>query len=444
MNPEELSEYILKKLKAKGADDVVVSASFGKSHQIKFVNNEIAATNTWDSASTDIFLTKDKKIIFTTLKDITKDSADKTIEKIFTFAKHTQPKPDWLGIAEGPFKYKEIDGVFDKRIEKLEQKSIDFIKDAIDAASLQGGVRNSGVLAFGSSRDFLLTSNNVEAKDASTSISFSIRSFAEKNASGHAVSCARTLAKFEPAEAGKYAGKIAKMALNPSKCEPGKYDIIFDPLTFANFLTHVADSASIFSVEAGLSFFINKLNKSVASPLVNIYDDGYMPEGLSSEKFDDEGVPSQRNKIIENGVLKTYLHNTSTAKKYKTKTTASAGLVAPSPSNTVLTSGDRSKEELFEKIKKGLWVTNNWYTRFQNYETGDFSTIPRDGIFLIENGKIKRPVSDIRISDNMIRILQNIIAIAKESQQIYGWEVDTPVFTPAVLVKNVNVTKSTM
>ena len=81
------------------------------------------------------------------------------------------------------------------------------------------------------------------------------------------------------------------------------------------------------------------------------------------------------------------------------------------------------------------------YTRFQNYNTGDFSTIPRDGIFIIKNGKIGQPIKGIRISENMLNILKNTVEIGKTPERVVGWEVEIPVITPAVLVKDVNVTR---
>lgn len=74
--------------------------------------------------------------------------------------------------------------------------------------------------------------------------------------------------------------------------------------------------------------------------------------------------------------------------------------------------------------------------------TGDFSTIPRDGIFLIENGELK-PIRNIRVSDNMLRILQNVVALSKESYHVHWWEVSRPVTTPYVLVKEVGITRAT-
>jgi PmbA protein len=88
-------------------------------------------------------------------------------------------------------------------------------------------------------------------------------------------------------------------------------------------------------------------------------------------------------------------------------------------------------------------VTNTWYTRFQNYAAGDFSTIPRDGIFLIENGEIKQSLKDIRLSDNALRLLGNITGISKERQHVHWWgEADPPSLSPYILMKDVQITTS--
>jgi PmbA protein len=147
--------------------------------------------------------------------------------------------------------------------------------------------------------------------------------------------------------------------------------------------------------------------------------------------------------VIEDGVLRTYLHNTSTARKYDTTTTANAGLIAPRPTNIVLSEGDHSFDELLAEMGTGLYITNTWYTRFQNYSTGDFSTIPRDGIFLVKNGEITASLKDIRVSENMIGLLSRIAAIGDRSEHIHWWEAETPTFTPAVMAKDVRITRST-
>jgi PmbA protein len=114
--------------------------------------------------------------------------------------------------------------------------------------------------------------------------------------------------------------------------------------------------------------------------------------------------------------------------------------MVPAARNLILEPGEGSLENLFDKAHDGLYVTNNWYTRFQNYQTGDFSTIIRDGVFEIRNGKLTHPLKGLRLSDNMIRILQSVRALSKEQQWIRWWEVDTPTLTPYALVEDVGIT----
>ena len=91
-------------------------------------------------------------------------------------------------------------------------------------------------------------------------------------------------------------------------------------------------------------------------------------------------------------------------------------------------------------------MTNIWYTRFQNYRTGDFSTIPRDGLFIIRNGELWQPVKGLRITDNLQRLLENITALSNKPETILWWGMDDqiPSTTPYVLVKDLNLTLPTM
>ena len=230
-------------------------------------------------------------------------------------------------------------------------------------------------------------------------------------------------------------------SLNPKKIPFGKYEVLFDPLPFADLINSVGEAASIFNVEAGLSFLANKANKKVSSNVFSLYNDGSFPGGYHYIKFDNEGVPTRETRIIEKGIFKNYLHNTSSAKRYKTKTTANAGLISPTPQNLIVNQGSLKEEELISSIKKGIYITNIWYTRFQSYTEGNFSTIPRDGIFYIKNGEIKYPIKGIRVSENMLNLLKNIKSLGKEREQIISWSVSIPVILPHVLVKNVNITK---
>lgn len=433
----EIADYLLKKLRRK-ADDIVVAAEKREKAQVKFSNNKVSTTQRWLTDSVFVFAAINGRTVSTTIA-ADRNSADKAVSKLVGFAKNISKNSAYRGIAKGPFSYKKV-RAFDKKLVDVDMA--DKVIAAINAALECGAKRASGVLETTAGSLYLATSNGVEGEDNSAKAYFSIRALAENEGSGHDVMATRKAGEFDCVKAAERAAAISVDSQKPSPISSGTYDVLLDFLPAANLMEHVAGSASIFYVESGLSCLGNKLGKNVASNSLTLVDDATIDWGISSRAFDDEGVPTKRNEIIKDGMLKTYLHNTSTASRHKTKTTASAGLVAPKAINPVVEKGNLNKEAMLSKIKKGLLVTNVWYTRFTNHATGDFSTIPRDGMFLVENGKIKRPVKGLRISDNLLGMLKRVGAVGSESREIMSWELESPITVPQLLVRKANITKS--
>jgi len=344
------------------------------------------------------------------------------------------------GFAKGKFNYQKSKA--DRTANDLE-KPAEPIFEAIETAKKEAGpLTTAGGIFLTSVADiYQVSSEGPMGEDCRSAVEFSIRAFSGKEASGHAVECSSTLKGFDAARAGRKAGEIAKKAKNPKRGLEGKYDVIFDPLFAGSLLGMWGSMASAYAVMVQMSIFVDKVGNKVASDLVTLRD-APAAYSVSNRIFDDEGVPAQENVIINKGALKTYLHNTSTAKIFKTQTTGNAGIVSPGPWNIEMDPGDMTKEELFNEVKRGLYLTNTWYTRFQNYKTGDFSTIPRDGVFLIENGEIKESWKNIRLSDNASRMLNAIVGISKERQHVHWWtEADPPSLSPYILMKDVQITR---
>lgn len=428
MNPQDIVDACIE----RGADDVVCHVGSTTKKQIRFSNNAITASKVWDSISASIFIAKDSRVVVTSLDDMAQ--LDASLDQLFKLTRVLEPSEEYYGIAPGPYRYRAVPADETTTLEE------DIIAQVISAAD---ECRAAGVLYNTSSVEEVATSSGVRGNDEGSAIELSVRIFADAQASGHAVSCSRALSDFDPTGAAERAKDIALMSRNAVLGEEGKYNVLFSPLCFANLLDHMSFQASAFYVDSGLSFFKDKIGTPVGSELVTLYDDGVRPDGLNSSRYDEEGMPTQKTALIEKGVFKTYLHNTSTAHKYGTQSTANAGLIAPSPSNVVLQEGDMGVDELLAEMGDGLYITNTWYTRYQNYSTGDFSTIPRDGIFQVEKGEITAPIREIRISDNMLGILSRISGVGSDPQQIHWWETEHPTFTPHVCVDGVTITRST-
>jgi len=433
------TEEIVKKAKALGADEVIARTTFGRYRQARFSNNQVDITVAWNDYVTDVSLAWKKRVVATQIHDF--QEVDPSIKRLLELAKVSKENPMFGGFAKGSFRYAKSNA--DKKLQDLEDLS-EYVFEAIGAAEKEVGSQiDSGGILFTKFEDvYLVSSEGPVSVDSRSAIELSIRAFSEREASGHSVECSSTLKDFKPSRAGAKAGEIAKLAKNPKVGEEGIYDVIFDPLIFGSLLGVWGSMVSAFSVLIQQSVFINKLGQKVAPQNVTLKDNP-STHSMANRIFDDEGVPTRENVFIDHGVLKTYLHNTSTAKIFKTETTANAGLVAPNAWSVEMDPGDMRREELFKQVKRGLYLTNTWYTRFQNYAKGDFSTIPRDGIFLIENGEIKQSLKDLRISDNASSLLDNIAGISKERQHVHWWgEADPPSLSPYVLIKDVHITKS--
>ncbi len=434
---DDVAAQIVRKAQQLGCQDAVADVIQNRAYQIRFGRNEPVISNRWRESYASVFLVYDKRVVATDMKDLT--DIDGALERLVKVAKASQRNPEYAGLARGPFHYSRVRP--DPKVLALTDGS-DFVEAAIHGAQAEGAKECAGSFWRYEDEHFLATSNGAEGHDHRAGLYLSIRALVSLESSGHGIACASRLSQFDPAKAGHKAGRIAALAKDPKGGKAGRYTVVFDPLIFGTLTDQVAGRASAYAVLAGFSPFGKKIGKRVASPAVTMWDDG-SEESLARKKFDMEGVPTRRTAIIQRGILKTYLHNTSTAKRFRARTTGNAGLISPDPHAVFVKPGDWSKDEIFSEVKDGLWLTNTWYTRYQSYVAGDLSTIPRDGIFHIQRGEVKEAWKDIRLTDNLVRLMQNVVALSDTTEQMMWWgEVSIPNFVPYALIKDVGITRS--
>jgi PmbA protein len=228
---------------------------------------------------------------------------------------------------------------------------------------------------------------------------------------------ARTLAKLEsPESVGREAARRTLRRLGSRKIASTQVPIVLDPMVAESILDNIFDAVDGSAVYRQSSFLANKLGEQVAASNITVVDDGTMPGGFGTEPFDGEGVPTRRTVVIENGVLRSYLLNTYTAKKLGMQTTGNAfrGL-AGTPSigagNFYLQKGDRTPQQIIGDIKQGLYVFQ--FLGFGvNMVTGDFSR-GVSGLW-IENGELTYPVEEVTVAGNLKDMLNNISEIGND------------------------------
>src|SRR6516162_6822602 len=230
-------------------------------------------------------------------------------------------------------------------------------------------------------------------------------------------SVANSLKKLEaPEEVGKIAAQRTLRRLGARKVKTAKVPIVFEHTVAGALVGHIFEAVNGDSIYRGASFLTGKLSEKIAGDNINVIDDGTMPGGFGTSPFDSEGVPSRKTTVIENGVLKSYLLNTYTAKKLNLQTTgnASRGLAGTpgiGPGNFFLKPGSKSAQEIIGDIKEGLFVTE--FLGFGvNLVTGDFSR-GASGLW-IENGELTFPVEEITVAGNLKDMFCNISEIGND------------------------------
>ncbi|MGF7185834.1 PmbA protein [Desulfitispora alkaliphila] len=246
----------------------------------------------------------------------------------------------------------------------------------------------------------------------------------EDNQTGFGLQFSLKYGDLDPEKIGAEAAEKAVRMLGAKTIESEKAAVVLDPYIATNFLGVIAPALTADSVQKGKSLFANKVDKKVASELLNIIDDGSMSNGIMSAPFDDEGVPTSRTSLIQEGVLQGFLHNTYTAKKDGVTSTGNcsrSGFKSTpevGTTNFYIAKGNTSPEELIGEIDRGLYVTEVMGMHTANPISGDFS-LGAAGIW-IENGKLSYPVRGVAIAGNILELLSSVDCVGSDLTFYFG------------------------
>jgi len=235
-------------------------------------------------------------------------------------------------------------------------------------------------------------------------------------------SSARSFAHLEsPESVGNEAARRALRRLGARRVPTQRVPIVFSPETARTLIGSIFEAASGDAVWRSASFLAGKLGQPIAAPALTLIDDHtlLLPNGaggFGTSPFDGEGLRSQRNVVIENGVLRTWLLNTYSARKLGLKSThnATRGL-AGTPGigcgNLYVSPGLQSKEQILEEVPAGLYVTGLMGFGV-NVVTGDYSR-GATGLW-IENGQLTHAVEEVTVAGNLAEMLHNVTAIGND------------------------------
>ena len=254
----------------------------------------------------------------------------------------------------------------------------------------------------------------------------------------------------DPEYYGKEASRVAYTMLNAKNCPAGKMTVAIDN-GFGGVIFHEACGHSLeaTSVSKGNSVFTDKIDEQIASTKVTAIDDGTLQNHWGSSNIDDEGNPTQRNVLIENGILKSYMIDKLNGRRMNMAPTGSSRRqsykFAPTSrmTNTYIAAGTDKVEEIIKSIDDGLYAKKMGGGSV-NPVTGEFNFAVAEG-YLVKNGEIKEAVRGASLIGKGSEVLMNIDMVGDNLAQAQGMcgsssgSIPTNVGQPMIRVKEITV-----
>ena len=224
---------------------------------------------------------------------------------------------------------------------------------------------------------------------------------------GSGRSASARLADLDGTAVGAEASRRARESSDPSDLEPGRYEVVLSPSCVVNLLGFLAlHGFNGRAVEEGRSFA--RLGETQFDASITLADDVAHSRSVGVP-FDAEGTPKRRVEVVRAGVTSSLIHDRRTAKALGSESTgnalAGAGALGPLPANLVLEPGSSPPGELVAAVERGLLVTDFWYTRILDPRTQVVTGLTRNGVWLIEDGRVVRPVTNLRFTQSFLDAL---------------------------------------
>ena len=394
-----------------------------------------------------------KKI--TSIQTTNKENILDSIENGLKTTLKLKPREFWKGLPEKK-EFTQLEGTFDKKLKQISgSKATDIAQNMINSSENKKIDTITGSLNIVYENFELSNSNELNFNNESTYISGIINAESEHSTlpvSGIGHACGRTLSKFSPEQIGLDAKNMCIDSINPQKINSEKYSIIFDPYSVGELLAFVvAANFNFKTFKEKKSCFSNNFKNKISTEEFNLTDDPHIPEGIGTKSIDDEGIKTEKIKLIENGIFKNSFSNLYDSYKEGEKESSGNAIRMGSPMgrsaepipiaaphNLTITQGSSSQEDMIKDTKHGLLVGRLWYTYAVNPIKGDFSCTARSGIRIIKNGKIVGPGKSVRIVHNLPTLLKNISDIGNDQRRVMQWA-SLPSITPSIKVEDIAV-----
>ena len=396
------------------------------------IHQNVAETN----ASVRVRSVIGKKIGVASGNDLNEAALKGVVEHAEAVARFQQENPEFRSLP-GPAAVPSIDAYHAATAECNPAQRAAGVR-AILRLSRENGLSAAGAFATSLEEIGVYNSLGVAAYHRGTTASL-MSVIMSEDSSGYAAAVSGDVSDLDPEEIGRVAVDKALRSQKPSPIEPGAYTVLLEEEAVADmvfFLGYLGLGA--LSVQEGRSFMTHRLGQQVTGEKITIWDDGLDPAGLALP-FDFEGVPRRSVMLIENGIAKGVVYDTFTAGREPGSESTGHSLPAPNtagplPIHLHMAPGSATKEEMLGSIDRGIWVTRFHYTNPVHPVKTILTGMTRDGTFLIENGRITRPLKNLRFTQSILEAFSRVEMLGRDLKLIKQDWGNFATFAPAAII----------
>jgi predicted Zn-dependent protease len=286
------------------------------------------------------------------------------------------------------------------------------------ASSRKQDLVSAGFVETQASMRAAASSKGLFAYDRFTAADYNLTSRTQDGTgSGWASATANELRLLDPPKLAAAAIEKAAKTKSPVGIEPGKYAVVLEPAAVADLLAFMMFSADARQADEGRSYYSkkgggNRIGELILDEKVQIYSDPDHPLAPTI-RFSNQGLPIARNVWVEKGVLKDLIYSRFWAQKMNKQPTAG-------PVNLIMDGGKATMDDLIAGTERGVLVTRFWYVRPLDPQTLLLTGLTRDGLFLIEKGRVTRPVKNLRWNESPIVAFNNLDLMTPAQRVVSG------------------------
>jgi PmbA protein len=406
-------------LEASDAQQTEVVIAAARSALTRFANNYIHQNVEEKSVHVQVRAVLGKKVGIASSDVVSAEALRDLARRAVGLARLQEDNPDFVSLP-GPAPITQVDAFVERTAAFEPEQRAEIVRPICERSA---AARLTAAGAFRTEEFKFAVSNSlgVWAYHEGTSADITTVVMGETS-SGHAEAMTADAGEIDGRAVADAAIEKCRHGQDPAALEPGTYEVILDAPAVADLLDYFAYLA--FGAQAFVenrSFMSGRIGQKVMGDNISIWDDGLSANGIPMP-FDAEGVPKQRVDFVEGGMAGDVAWDTYYGARHSHASSGHAlpagDTFGPVSANVFMAGGDANEDEMIASVKRGVWVSRFWYTRPVHPLNVVVTGMTRDGTFLIENGKITRPVRNLRFTQSYVEAMNDVDMISLNTRLI--------------------------